>query len=44
MRVFEIEKDSIFKGFNQHELSDLAIDLKVSKKASELLTLRVSLG
>lgn len=38
---FEIEHDSVRKGFDQHELNDLARDLGLSKKASELLASRL---
>ena len=38
---FEIEDDSVRKGFDQHELNDLARDLGLSKKASELLASRL---
>ncbi|GBO30867.1 hypothetical protein AVEN_218441-1 [Araneus ventricosus] len=37
---FEIEDDSVRNGFEQHELNDLARDLELSKKASELLASR----
>ena len=38
---FVIKDDSVRKGFHQHELSDLARDLGLSKKASELLASRL---
>ncbi|KAJ4440863.1 hypothetical protein ANN_10710 [Periplaneta americana] len=38
---FVIEDDSVHKGFNQQELSDLTRDLGLSKKASELLASRL---
>ncbi|GBL73283.1 hypothetical protein AVEN_159324-1 [Araneus ventricosus] len=34
---FEIEDDSVRKGFKQHELNDLARDFGLSEKASELI-------
>ncbi|XP_069623312.1 uncharacterized protein [Ranitomeya imitator] len=39
---FEIHKDSVRKGFDQHELNDLARELGLSKKASELLASRLN--
>ena len=39
---FEIEDDSVRKGFDQHEIHDLARDLGLSKKASELLASRLN--
>ena len=39
---FEIEDDSVRKGFNQHEINDLVLDLGLSKKASELLASRLN--
>lgn len=39
---FEIENNSVRKGFDQHELNDLARDLGLSKKASELLASRLN--
>ncbi|GBM57445.1 hypothetical protein AVEN_24216-1 [Araneus ventricosus] len=38
---FEIEDNSVRKGFQQHELNDLARDLGLSEKASELLASRL---
>lgn len=38
---FEVDNDSVRKGFNQHELNDLVRDLGLSKKASELLASRL---
>ncbi|XP_039967827.1 sodium- and chloride-dependent GABA transporter 1-like [Bactrocera tryoni] len=38
---FEIEDDSARKGFDQNELNDLARDLGLSKKASELMASRL---
>ncbi|GBN60254.1 hypothetical protein AVEN_141027-1 [Araneus ventricosus] len=38
---FEIEHDFVRKGFKQHELNELARDLGLSKKASELLASRL---
>lgn len=37
MQIFEIHEDSVRRGFDQHELNDLARDLGLSKKASEIL-------
>lgn len=39
---FEIEDDAARKGFDQNELNDLARDLGLSKKASELLASRLN--
>lgn len=39
---FEIEDDSVRKGFEQQELNDLVRDLGLSKKASELLASRLN--
>uniref|UniRef100_A0A6P7GL81 Uncharacterized protein LOC114333513 n=1 Tax=Diabrotica virgifera virgifera TaxID=50390 RepID=A0A6P7GL81_DIAVI len=39
---FEIEDDSVRKGFEQQELNDLVRDLELSKKASELLASRLN--
>ena len=36
------EDDSFRKGFEQHEMNDLARDLGLSKKASELLASRLN--
>ena len=38
---FVIEDDSVRKEFDQHELSDLARDLGLSKKTSKLLASRL---
>ncbi|XP_070613747.1 uncharacterized protein [Erythrolamprus reginae] len=38
---FEIEDDSVRKGFQQYELNDLVRDLGISKEASELLASRL---
>ena len=37
-----MEDDSAHEGFNQHELNDLSWDLGLSKKALELLALRLN--
>ena len=39
---FEIHEDSVRRGFDQHELSDLGRDLSLSKKASEILASRLN--
>ena len=39
---FGIEQNSVRKGFDQHELSDLAWNLGLSKKASEILASRLN--
>ncbi|KAK9881157.1 hypothetical protein WA026_014507 [Henosepilachna vigintioctopunctata] len=38
---FEVEDDSVRRGFNQNELNNLVRDLGLSKKASELLASRL---
>lgn len=39
---FDIHEDSVRRGFDQHELNDLARDLGLSKKASEILASRLN--
>ena len=39
---FEIHKDSVRRGLDQHELNDFTRDLGISKKASEILALRLN--
>lgn len=39
---FEIHEDSVRRGFDQHKLNDLARDLGLSKKASEILASRLN--
>ena len=38
---FDIHKDPVWRGFDQHKLNDLACDLGLSKKASEILASRL---
>ena len=39
---FEIHEDSVRRGFDQHDLNDLACNLGLSKKVSEILALRLN--
>lgn len=39
---FEIHEDSVRREFDQHDLNDLACNLGLSKKASEILALRLN--
>ena len=39
---FEIEQDSVRKGFDQPDISDLERDLGLSRKASEILASRLN--
>ena len=40
--MIDIHEDPVRRGFDQHELNDLARDLGLSKKASEILASRLN--